>query len=61
MYSWDITTSKDNLGVLTITLGEKKTLTDGWNDYDHLFEVEGKIMAVDGEGNVHQMDVPAAK
>lgn len=61
MYSWDITASADNLGVLTVTVGEKKTLTDGWDKYDHLFEVEGSIMAVDENGDVHKFDVPSGK
>ena len=61
MYSWDINCEDPGEGAITITLGEKKTLTDGWNKYDHLFEVQGYIMAVDADGDVHKLSVPNAQ
>lgn len=59
MYSWSITATPDAAGVLAVSLGEKKTLGDGWNQYDHLFEVQGSLMAVDANGDVHKLANPA--
>lgn len=61
MYGWAINCDDPGEGAITITLGEKKTLTDGWNKYSHLFEVQGNLMAIDEEGDVHKLSVPAAK
>ncbi len=59
MYSWDINCDEPvEGGALDITVGEKTALTSGWNKYDHLFEVQGWIMAVDQEGDVHKLAVP---
>ncbi len=51
MYAWPLSD--------TFELGEKKTLGDGWNQYDHLFEVQGSLMAVDKNGDVHKFANPA--
>lgn len=60
MYAWDITADSTDR-VMSIRLGKQKNMPGEWGKFEKFFECQGYIMAVDPEGNVHQIEVPEAE